>query len=102
MANEANRFSQIIDLLWDKDVPTDKKVAGSDLMVKHLMGVNFTQAAFDALSNDQKADAIMTAMRQALLKMVQAGGQADTAKTLEQEIIDGGNVAVSSFDPDLP
>lgn len=101
MANEADRLSTILDTLWNKSVPTAKKTAGVDHIVKHLMGAQFTPANFAALSKDQKADAILTAVRAALMKMVCAGGQIETRNSLEQQVVDGGNDAVAAFDPDL-
>jgi len=100
MANETTRLSTIIDLMWDKDVSTAKKTTGSDQMVKHLMGQNYTPEAFSALSNDQKADAILTAMRANFINMVRGGGQRETQATLEQQIVEGGNAAVDNFNPD--
>lgn len=100
MANEATRFSDIIDALWGKDVPTAKKLEGANNIVAGIMGRNYTPEALAAMSNDQKADAILTAVRASLLRQVEVGGQLIEQRDLEGQVVNAGSAAKNAFDPD--
>jgi len=92
--NAAQKINKLFDLIFDEKV--DKEF-GLKSAVTSLLGENYTKEAVNALSVEQRSEAVLNFLQTALLNQIRRGGQMATQFSLKEKVIAGGEFAINQF-----